>query len=104
MVDASPGTSATFPREDAEADCRADKYEDAGDANTEEERQEEEEEEEGDEITSEEEDALFEQFDRNPHELHRHYSVKEPLGEGVVGLSACYSDTLSSKEIVVSQI
>ena len=87
MDDANPRTSATFYREDAEAGGRedGDEYENDGDAaNTDEQRQEEEEDEE--ERTSAEEDALFEQFDSNPHELHRHYSVKEPLGEGAVCL------------------
>ena len=56
-------------------------YEAAGDAGTEDEYEEE-----GDD---DDEDIFFDQFDSNPHKMHRKDSYKEPMGERVVRLLVC---------------
>ena len=52
---------------------------DEGDTDMEEEEEEEEEEEQEDE-----DDMFFDQFESNPHALHRNNSIKEPMGESLV--------------------
>ena len=97
-------TTAALPGKQAQGDTASDhrtngekkEYETAGDACTED-QYEEEEGDDDEDVTDDEEDMFFDQFDSNPHKVHRKDSYKEPMGERVVPFFAFQRSCLSHR-------